>query len=508
MLTAPMTALDKGQLTVLLGPADRRALRDAREWRTPALTTSGEAELPWLVFDVVLSKGGAPATLAGEPYEGNDPASLAERLVRHPVLLWDQERLAAINAVLTSRDTVAVSRCVFLCDWARGCEFDIACADLFALGYFGSASLDLPTNGAGQVDHVVGWTIAIISALYATEQRRGPRGRPTHRSLGDDAEGRPSREDDPATVRRTRRLRLLDHIGEGGDTEAFDAIRTRVAPLLTPLPLLGDMDPQRLQDELDAGFPWLTTLNRLAADALRSMKGYGCDWFHTPPLLLVGPPGVGKTAWAQGLAERLGLPMATLAVGGTSDSRALEGTARGWSNCIPGLPVLVAADHMVCNPVILIDELDKAGGSGWNGDVRGVLLGLLEPDTARRHWDACLHGHLDLSWVSWLLTANRVAPIPSPLLSRCHVVEVGGPSPDHLPAIVEGVRARISRRYGVPLGDVPHLSELHMARLTSAFRRHGSVRRVRQDIEATLGRLAWAQHRGTTRMRNCAGSAP
>lgn len=223
------------------------------------------------------------------------------------------------------------------------------------------------------------------------------------------------------------------------------------------------------------------------------MMGYGCAWYYAAPLLILGPPGVGKTAWASGLAEQLGVPLAVLAAAGLSDNRALEGTARGWSNCIPCLPALVAADDRCANPLLLVDEIDKAGGSERGGDIRSTLLTLLEPETARRHWDACLHGHLDLSWVSWVLTANHPGAVPVPLVSRCHVVEVASPGVEHVPVIVEGVRARVNRRFGVPLAGMLRLGDTDLTRLAAEFRRHGDIQRVRRAVETILGRLAWAR---------------
>jgi ATP-dependent Lon protease len=81
------------------------------------------------------------------------------------------------------------------------------------------------------------------------------------------------------------------------------------------------------------------------------------------------------------------------------------------------------------NPVLLVDEVDKARGSE-NGDIMATLLGMLEPETARAWFDSCLLAPVDLSQISWVLTANTILTLQRPLLSCLRVITVGYPAPE------------------------------------------------------------------------------
>lgn len=107
------------------------------------------------------------------------------------------------------------------------------------------------------------------------------------------------------------------------------------------------------------------------------------------------------------------------------------------------------------NPVIVIGELEKAGGSDRNGRLHDTLLALLEPETAVAWPDECLQASRDLSQVSWVCTANTVTGFPAPLLSRVRIIHTGTPHPAHWPALLEGLRRDLAEDLGVPLDALP-----------------------------------------------------
>jgi ATP-dependent Lon protease len=89
---------------------------------------------------------------------------------------------------------------------------------------------------------------------------------------------------------------------------------------------------------------------------------------------------------------------------GASDNRSVAGTARGWGSAHPSRIVEVFIDTQVANPIVLVDELEKAGGSEGNGRITQSLLTMLEPETRGRFYDEALSTSVDLSFVNWVCT--------------------------------------------------------------------------------------------------------
>jgi len=168
---------------------------------------------------------------------------------------------------------------------------------------------------------------------------------------------------------------------------------------------------------------------------------------HLPPMLLLGPPGVGKTLFAQGLAQALPAYLRLQSMAEVTAGWILTGHSRSWSEGMPGVVTRVVAEcPMGQLPLLLLDELDKANGdSRWPTDT--ALLGLLEPGTARTFRDENLDLELDVSRVSFILTANRASAIRPEILSRLKVVRIDPPTREQMPAIVESVDDAIRREY-------------------------------------------------------------
>ena len=213
-----------------------------------------------------------------------------------------------------------------------------------------------------------------------------------------------------------------------------------------------------------------------------------------PPMLLVGPPGIGKTRFASRLAACLDLQWGCLALAGSSDNRELAGTARGWSTAHPSWPVEQIAQLGTANPLLVVDEVDKAGGSERNGQPVLSLLTLLERKTSQSFNDECLGGPIDLSMISWILTANTTVGLPGPLLSRLTVSVVQAPAADQVGTMLATMAGEIAAERN--LADprmLPGLPQPAIDRLRAGYEVHGDPRRLRAELNRVLGIVARAE---------------
>ena len=158
------------------------------------------------------------------------------------------------------------------------------------------------------------------------------------------------------------------------------------------------------------------------------------DSIELPPMLLLGEPGIGKTHFARKVAQLLGtgfgfVPMSSLTAGWV-----LSGASSQWKNAKPGKVFDTFLNGDYANPVIVVDELDKASGDGQYAPL-GALYELLEIQTATRFVDEFVELPIDASGAVWLATANDPGRIPEPLLNRLTVYEIDAPDADGSRAI-------------------------------------------------------------------------
>ncbi len=198
-------------------------------------------------------------------------------------------------------------------------------------------------------------------------------------------------------------------------------------------------------------------------------------------LLLVGPPGVGKTSIGRSIADALGRKFYRFSVGGMRDEAEIKGHRRTYIGAMPGKFVQAIKESGVANPVIMLDEVDKIGDS-YHGDPASALLEVLDPEQNHDFLDHFLDVRFDLSKILFVCTANQLDTIPRPLLDRMEVIRLAGYiTAEKLAIARHHLWPRQLQRAGVKAGQLK-ISDIALRRLIEGYAREAGVRGLEQQL--------------------------
>ena len=217
-----------------------------------------------------------------------------------------------------------------------------------------------------------------------------------------------------------------------------------------------------------------------------------------PILCFVGPPGVGKTSLGQSIARATGRKFIRVSLGGVHDEAEIRGHRRTYVGAMPGniIQAIRRAGERDC--VVMLDEIDKLGAGGFQGDPASAMLEVLDPEQNGTFRDAYLGVPFDLSRVLFIATANQLDTIPGPLRDRMEVVSLSGYTAEEKAVIARGhLVPRQLKQNGLAEPAVD-LDDAGLNLIIDGYTREAGVRSLERTIGALFRNVAVRVAEGKT----------
>lgn len=206
-------------------------------------------------------------------------------------------------------------------------------------------------------------------------------------------------------------------------------------------------------------------------------------------ILLVGPPGVGKTSIGRSIADALGRKFYRFSLGGMRDEAEIKGHRRTYIGAMPGKLVQALKEVEVANPVIMLDEIDKIGAS-YQGDPASALLEVLDPEQNVDFMDHYLDLRLDLSKTLFVCTANQLDTIPGPLLDRMEIIRLAGYITEEKLAIAKHhLWPRLLLRSGIERARL-RITDTAIRAIIEGYAREAGVRNLEKQLSRVVRKAA------------------
>jgi ATP-dependent Lon protease len=252
------------------------------------------------------------------------------------------------------------------------------------------------------------------------------------------------------------------------------------------LPVVVARDVAKIRRTLHAEFPHAENAVDLLLRDLREGRPVVLR-----PICLVGSPGSGKSRLARRVGDLTRVadgarPFAYRYDGSSASDNQFGGVSKAWGNTEASVPARAVLLSKTANPVVLIEELDKAADRNWSGRLVDAILPFLEIESSSRFRDPSLDAEIDISLITYIATCNSVEKLPEPLRDRMRIIRIPSPTLQHLAPLAVQVMRDLAIEDEARWGDAPLASD-ELAVIGKAWATAGfSMRKLQKIVAATL----------------------